>query len=81
MDWEKKDYFPINLRYGELFIFNGGIYNHGNKINITGKTRVGFDFRIILSKDYSASNSSSLNIKKRFIIGEYYDCLGRLNNG
>ncbi len=72
---DKGDYAPVNLEYGELFTFYGGLYSHGNKINNTGKTRVGFDFRVILSKDYVASPETSLNVKKRFIVGEYYDRL------
>lgn len=77
---EKEDYRPINLKYGQVFIFNGGLYKHGNKVNETGKTRVGFDFRIIRPDEYTFSNKTSLNVVKKFIVGEYYH-IKRGNNG
>ncbi len=70
-----EEYEPIDLEYGEAFMFNGGIYKHGNKINKTSRTRVGFDFRVINSKEYRPNTKSSLNFKRKFIIGEYYEQL------
>lgn len=70
---DKRDFRPINLRYGQIFIFNGGIYNHGNMLNETEKTRVGFDFRVIKPSEYTESNKTSLNVTKKFAIGGYYE--------
>ena len=70
---DKRDFRPINLKYGEIFIFNGGVYNHGNKLNETGKTRVGFDFRVIRPSEYTESDKTSLNVTRKFAIGGYYE--------
>ncbi len=68
-----KDFRPMNMRYGEFYIFNGNRCCHGNKPNITDTTRVSFDFRILPQKHYNASrNSSSATKGRKFIIGDYY---------
>tara|TARA_R110000851_G_scaffold108257_2_gene229348 strand:+ start:5424 stop:6089 length:666 start_codon:yes stop_codon:yes gene_type:complete len=76
---DSKKYEPINLNYGQIFVFSGGLLNHGNKINTTGKTRVSFDFRVIKSVDYDKIKnlgiSSSVNTNKSFIVGDYYERL------
>ena len=73
--FDKSDYKPMNLRYGEFLIFDSGL-KHGNKINIEKKTRFSFDFRVI---PYSLwvtrnrrSNKVSVDAKKAFKIGDYY---------
>ena len=68
-------YRPVNLSYGQALVFRGGLLNHGNLINQTGKTRVSFDFRVIRSTDYSENGYESVNSSRKFIIGDYYDCL------
>ena len=64
------------MNVGEVFNFCGAKCVHGNKPNDTGKSRVSFDFRVILKKDYDEHlvKESKLTNKK-FIIGEYYSLL------
>ena len=71
----KRDFRPINLKYGEIFVFSGGVLNHGNLINQTEQTRVSFDYRVIKSKNYKENDFKSVNSSRKFIIGEYYDKL------
>jgi hypothetical protein len=40
-----KDYAPINLKYGEALIWDGGFLEHGTVGNQTDRTRVSCDFR------------------------------------
>jgi hypothetical protein len=40
-----KDYVPINLKYGEALIWDGGFLEHGTVPNETDHTRVSCDFR------------------------------------
>jgi len=40
-----KDYGPINLKYGEALIWDGGFLEHGTVRNETSSTRVSCDFR------------------------------------
>lgn len=69
----KKDYKSINLRPGELIQFDGNRLSHGNMINITGLTRVSFDFRILPMIHYNDSVAKqSMTTKTKFIEGEYY---------
>jgi len=75
----KADYSPVRLKYGQIFVFNGGMLTHGNKINKTGSSRISFDFRCLRSDHErelnSNSDGSSEKTKKKFIIGDYYDKL------
>jgi hypothetical protein len=44
-DYGLKDYQPINLKYGQAILWDGGYLSHGTKKNETGFTRVSCDFR------------------------------------
>jgi ectoine hydroxylase-related dioxygenase (phytanoyl-CoA dioxygenase family) len=69
----KKDFFPMEIDYGEFFNFNGNKCTHGNKTNITKNARVSFDFRILPKSKYQFTNKkTSVTSKKKFVIGEYY---------
>jgi len=67
-----KNYAPMEMTYGEFFVFNGNKCTHGNKENISGKTRVSFDFRILPKKRYNPQSTESITAKKKFLLGEYY---------
>lgn len=73
--FDRKDYKPMNLRYGEFLIFDSGL-KHGNKINLENKTRLSFDFRVIpyslWLKKNNQNNKVSVDAKKAFKIGDYY---------
>lgn len=44
---DQADYAPMELVYGEYYLWDGANLTHGNRVNDTGITRVSFDFRII----------------------------------
>lgn len=75
----KGDYTPINLNYGEFVRFNGNMCRHGNKTNLTQKTRISFDFRILPISCTPAKgmnpvkfNSGSVYTKAKWEAGGYY---------
>jgi len=70
---DKKDFAPMNCQYGEFIQWDGSNLSHGNKINMTGQTRISIDFRVIEYKNYIPSNHTSINSNKEFKIGDYYD--------
>jgi len=74
---DKKDYKPMEGKYGEIISFNGNILKHGNKINNETDSRISFDFRILPISKYNPKNhkftSGTRNLK--FEIGSYYSSL------
>tara|TARA_R100000008_G_scaffold29926_1_gene16550 strand:- start:4677 stop:5372 length:696 start_codon:yes stop_codon:yes gene_type:complete len=71
----KEDYKPMDGKPGEFYIWKGSKLTHGNKENATGCTRVSFDFRVMLEKDYLSgveSFKSSRDTNKKFVLGQYY---------
>ena len=69
----KKDFFPMQIKYGQFFSFNGNKCTHGNKINTSTNVRISFDFRILPKSKYKPQYlEKSVTNKKKFIIGEYY---------
>lgn len=69
----KKDFHPINLRIGRLVMFNGNKLTHGNKVNVTGKTRVSMDFRVLPISKYNENNGGqSITRGTKFVEGQYY---------
>lgn len=70
---DKKDFAPMNCKYGEFIQWDGPNLLHGNKLNETGKTRISIDFRVIEYKNYLPSEHGSINLNKKFKIGEYYE--------
>ena len=74
-DYDKKDYQPMNLDYGQFIYFDSGLL-HGNKLNLEKKTRISFDFRIIPSSKWQNGkykDYSSISKNKKFDIGDYYE--------
>jgi len=74
-DYDKEDYTPANLNYGQALIFDSGL-KHGNKINIENLTRLSFDFRVIRLSKYKAHSSfTELSVAQhlKFKVGDYYD--------
>ena len=67
------DFIPMILMPGQFLQFNGNKCRHGNKENTSGISRVSLDFRVLplaVYDEYTAS--TSLNSKKKFIVGGYY---------
>ena len=67
------EYIPAKMSVGQFFKFNGGECLHGNKPNKTNKSRVSFDFRVVLESDYNQQYSKISKLSgKKFTIGSYY---------
>ena len=72
------DFGPVNLKYGQCLIAYLNRVRHGNQINMTGKTRVSFDFRIVPGAAHDETNAvQSYTTKRSFKVGEYYDKMER----
>ena len=70
------EFYCTRMKKGQFFNFNGGQCLHGNRPNKTGKTRMSFDFRIILKEDYDqAYLKTSKLTNKKFLVGDYYSVL------
>lgn len=67
----------IDVRRGEVLIFDGANIEHWNEINKEGYSRVSFDFRVIPSSKYKPSKKKSINTKLPMEIGGYWETLGR----
>jgi hypothetical protein len=72
----KSDFKPMNCDYGEFVIWDGANCKHGNKENLTGRTRVSFDFRYMRHSDYLKEKpKTSLSKKAEMVIGEYFEIM------
>jgi hypothetical protein len=68
----KEDFHPIQLEYGEVFRFYGNRCRHFNKKNISGQTRISFDFRVIPASKYEELETSAVHSGRKFVVGGYY---------
>lgn len=79
----EKDFYPVNLNYGDLFYFNGNKCTHYNEKNIEGKMRLSLDFRVITISDYlkycqndivitKPRDPEKIRDPKKMIMGGYY---------
>ena len=67
------EFKSANMKAGEYFQFSGGECVHGNKKNVTGKSRVSLDFRLVLKDEYNKEYSQSSKLRdKKFVVGGYY---------
>lgn len=69
---DKGDYSPMNCQYGEFIQWDGSNLSHGNELNITGKTRVSIDFRVMKESNYIPNTMGSINTHTLFAKGGYY---------
>lgn len=69
------DFQEIRANIGDCIEWSATKLTHGNKQNITKKTRVSFDFRVIPKSRYIDSNHLTINTKIPFGIGGYYGVL------
>jgi perosamine synthetase len=84
---EKGDFQGVDLKYGNLFYFNGNRCIHYNQTNQENFTRISFDFRVILLKDYmnyimqeSVTTTNPRDPKGerkpvKMVVGGYYHCI------
>tara|TARA_R110000824_G_scaffold331078_1_gene517836 strand:+ start:14418 stop:15161 length:744 start_codon:yes stop_codon:yes gene_type:complete len=72
------EFYCTKMKQGQFFNFNGARCLHGNRPNKTGKTRMSFDFRIILKEDYDQAYAKTSKLtNKKFLIGDYYSLRGQ----
>ena len=67
----KGDYTPVNMVPGQYLEFSATTLRHGNKPNITGRTRVSFDFRVIPFASYRDSGSLTVSAGRALRLGDY----------
>jgi ectoine hydroxylase-related dioxygenase (phytanoyl-CoA dioxygenase family) len=69
----KKDFHPVKLSKGEVYIFDGNKCVHGNYRNDTMDTRISFDFRLMPKDKYDPNYPHVTATKKlSYTIGGYY---------
>ena len=74
-DPDSESHECMEVKYGEVANFDGANTLHGNKDNLTGKSRLSIDFRIFPLKYYNEeeqADAKTITQKKRLIIGEYW---------
>ena len=71
--FDKEDYQPININFGQFLIFDSAL-KHGNITNKEGISRISFDFRVIPRSLYKETNSKFKSHSQgiNFKVGEYY---------
>jgi ectoine hydroxylase-related dioxygenase (phytanoyl-CoA dioxygenase family) len=62
----------MECKYGECIQWDGSNLTHGNEKNVTGKTRVSVDSRVITESNYIPNESGSINTNTPFALGGYY---------
>ncbi len=72
--WVEGDYTlePVQLRFGQIAVFDAVNLLHGNYPNATGVSRVSIDFRIIPGCRIPREPKKSINQKLAFVPGEYF---------
>lgn len=71
----KGDFFPVKMDKGQFMSFYGNKCRHYNKKNITGKTRISIDFRVIPYSHYKETDSIAVHSNRKFCIGDYFKLL------
>mgnify|MGYP001227212261 CR=1 FL=1 len=69
----REDYAPLNADPGEFYVWLGSVWNHGNKMNDTGVSRVSIDFRVMPLAQYKETDNVSTTYKMKMTIGEYFE--------
>ena len=64
---------PLNTLLNEMYLWDGANCVHGNVINITSKSRVSLDFRILPTKHYTKNEEiKSVTTSKKMVVGDYW---------
>jgi len=84
---DKGDFHPILTDNGNMLRFYGNQVMHYNKINVSGRTRVSFDFRVIPLSKYNPHMEVKRSVQtgRRFTVGEgimdYYSTYDKRTGG
>ncbi|MFI6173447.1 hypothetical protein ACIBCN_42180 [Nocardia sp. NPDC051052] len=68
-----RDFKPAVVSVGSALIFKATDLLHGNVKNTSGRTRVSFEFRVIKASEYQDRDEVSVNLSKRFAVGDYFE--------
>lgn len=71
----KGDFFPVKIDKGDFMSFYGNKCRHYNKKNLTGKTRISIDFRVIPYSQYKETDLMAVHSNRKFCIGGYFKLL------
>jgi hypothetical protein len=66
------DFQAIDVEYGEILVFDAVRWHHGNRQNMTGQTRVSFDFRCITMSNYRPTGARTVSSGRALEIGDYF---------
>jgi hypothetical protein len=67
------EFAPVEADYGDVVTFDAVRWQHGNKLNTTGQTRVSFDFRCVPKSLYQARGLRTVNTGSSLEIGDYFE--------
>jgi len=67
------EFSPIEANYGDIVTFDAVRWQHGNKLNTTGQTRVSFDFRCVPKSAYKPRGLKTVNTGISLKIGDYFE--------
>jgi hypothetical protein len=71
----RRDFRPAVLDYGQMLIFDGANLEHGNRVNVSDRTRVSFDFRVIPAAVYEDNPRRTVVMHTPLVIGGYWERL------
>lgn len=66
------DFAPVDMGVGSYLRFHGACLTHGSYPNLTGKTRVSFDFRVLPKATYKDEGKRSAQTGTPLTLGSYY---------
>ena len=70
------DFTPVEMRYGEVLRFYGNMCQHYAVPNISGRTRVSFDLRVVALAHHEDTWVDRLGRQSLFQVGAYYTRAG-----
>lgn len=72
----KGDFSPVELKYGQVLRFYGNLCQHFAVPNISGKSRVSFDLRVLSVAHHDNRWTDRLGRESLFKVGAYYTRAG-----
>lgn len=63
---------PIDVAFGQMLVFDGVSFLHGNMVNSDSNTRVSMDFRVVPARQFVAQEEQSINTGMKFQVGDYF---------
>jgi hypothetical protein len=70
-----ENFLNLTIQTNRFFMCYFNQLRHYNRINVTGKTRMSLDFRIIPYTKYTEKSTESISSSKKMTVGEYYQII------